>query len=152
MTAPTAEASTPAAGAPGDEEVTATAAETAGASTNGQDADAGTAAAEEKPKRGTRTKSTAKKTRTVELTLTVTGTLDGSWQADLVHGTNRVVQGLTVPAAAVAKAAQELHPEIAEAIDGVISAAREQHEARLRELEAEVAKVKQALAELEGES
>ena len=105
-------------------------------------------AAEEKPKRATRTKSTAKKTRTIELTLTVTGTLDGAWQADLMHGSTRVVQGLSIPAAAVAKASQELHPEIAEKIDEVLSAAREQHESRLRELEAEVAKVKQALADL----
>nr|CEL16626.1 hypothetical protein [Kibdelosporangium sp. MJ126-NF4]CTQ89023.1 hypothetical protein [Kibdelosporangium sp. MJ126-NF4] len=104
--------------------------------------------AEEKPKRAARTKSTAKKTRTVELTLTVTGTLDGAWQADLMHGTSRVVQGLTIPAAAVSKAAQELHPEIAEKIDEVINAAREQHESRLRELEEEMAKVKQALADL----
>jgi hypothetical protein len=143
MTAPSAEATAPTASAPGDEEVPAS---TDGQSTNGQ-AEAAPAA-EEKPKRGTRTKSTAKKTRTVELTLTVTGTLDGAWQADLMHGSNRVVQGLSIPAAAVSKAAQELHPEIAEAIDEVINAAREQHESRLRELEAEVAKVKQALADL----
>lgn len=103
--------------------------------------------AADKPKRG-RPKNTAKKTRTVELILTVTGTLDGSWQADLVHGTTRVVSGLSIPAAAVSRAAQELHPDVAKAIDTVISDAREQHEARLRELEAEVAKVKQALADL----
>lgn len=138
MTAPTAEV----ASAPGDEEVPASINDQ---STNGQDA---AEAMEEKPKRGARTKSTAKKTRTVELTLTVTGTLDGAWQADLMHGSTRVVQGLSIPPAAVSKAAQELHPEIAEKIDEVINAAREQHETRLRELEAEVAKVKQALAEL----
>jgi hypothetical protein len=140
MTAPTAEA----ASAPGDEEVPAS---TNGQGTEGTDT-TDAAATEEKPKRATRTKSTAKKTRMVELTLTVTGTLDGNWQADLMHGSTRVVQGLSVPAAAVAKAAQELHPEIAEKIEEVITAAREQHESRLRELEAEVAKVKQALADL----
>ena len=143
MTAPTAQA----ASAPGDEEVPAS---TNGQGTEGTGADA--PAAEEKPKRATRTKSTAKKTRTIELTLTVTGTLDGAWQADLMHGSTRVVQGLSIPAAAVAKASQELHPEIAEKIDEVITAAREQHESRLRELEAEMAKVKQALADLDGES
>jgi hypothetical protein len=143
MTAPTAEA----ASAPGDEEVPAS---TNGQGTEGTDAEA--PVAEEKPKRATRTKSTAKKTRTIELTLTVTGTLDGAWQADLMHGSTRVVQGLSIPAAAVAKASQELHPEIAEKINEVVTAAREQHESRLRELEAEVAKVKQALADLDGES
>jgi hypothetical protein len=149
MTAPTAEA----ASAPGDEEVPAS---TNGQGTEGTDAasdtDTDTPVAEEKPKRATRTKSTAKKTRTIELTLTVTGTLDGAWQADLMHGSTRVVQGLSIPAAAVAKASQELHPEIAEKINEVVTAAREQHEARLRELEAEMAKVKQALADLDGES
>ncbi|WP_447006618.1 DUF6319 family protein [Saccharothrix isguenensis] len=95
-----------------------------------------------------RVKSTAKKTRTVELTLTVTGTADGEWQADLVHGTKRVVQGLSISAAAVSRAAKELHDDIAGGIDEVIEAARTQHRTRMEELEAELAKVKAALAEL----
>ncbi|GAA3848213.1 DUF6319 family protein [Saccharothrix violaceirubra] len=95
-----------------------------------------------------RTKSTAKKTRTVELTLTVTGTADGEWQADLVHGTRRVVSGLVIPAAAVSRAAKELHEDIAGGIEEVIEAARSQHRTRMEELEAELAKVKAALAEL----
>ncbi|MEU4769702.1 DUF6319 family protein [Actinosynnema sp. NPDC023794] len=95
-----------------------------------------------------RPKSTAKKTRTVELTLTVTGTADGEWQADLVHGTKRVVQGLPISAAAVSRAAKELHDDIAGGIDEVIEAARAQHRTRMEELEAELAKVKAALAEL----
>ncbi|MFD0202594.1 MULTISPECIES: DUF6319 family protein [Saccharothrix] len=111
------------------------------------------AAAEAKPveaeaKPAKRPKSTAKKTRTVELTLTVTGTADGEWQADLVHGTKRVVQGLPISAAAVSRAAKELHDDIAGGIDEVIEAARAQHRTRMEELEAELAKVKAALAEL----
>ena len=102
--------------------------------------------AEAKPVK--RPKSTAKKTRTVELTLTVTGTADGEWQADLVHGTKRVVQGLQISAAAVSRAAKELHDDIAGGIDEVIEAARAQHRTRMEELEAELAKVKAALAEL----
>jgi hypothetical protein len=101
----------------------------------------------EKPK-AARPKSTAKKTRTVELTLTVTGTAEGEWQADLVHGTQRVVSGLVIPAIAVAKAAKELHQDIAEGIEGVLEAARDQHRTRMEELEAELAKVKAQLAEL----
>ncbi|MFI9011748.1 DUF6319 family protein [Actinosynnema sp. NPDC053489] len=104
------------------------------------------AEAEAKPAK--RPKSTAKKTRTVELTLTVTGTADGEWQADLVHGTKRVVQGLPISAAAVSRAAKELHDDIAGGIDEVIEAARAQHRTRMEELEAELAKVKAALAEL----
>ncbi|WP_329793594.1 DUF6319 family protein [Lentzea sp. DG1S-22] len=101
----------------------------------------------EKPKAG-RPKSTAKKTRTVELTLTVTGTAEGEWQADLVHGTQRVVSGLVIPAIAVAKAAKELHQDIAEGIETVLEAARDQHRTRMEELEAELARVKAQLAEL----
>ncbi|MFD9700907.1 DUF6319 family protein [Lentzea sp. NPDC059081] len=101
----------------------------------------------EKPKAG-RPKSTAKKTRTVELTLTVTGTAEGEWQADLVHGTQRVVSGLVIPAIAVAKAAKELHEDIAQGIESVLEAARDQHRTRMEELEAELAKVKAQLAEL----
>ncbi len=101
----------------------------------------------EKPK-ATRAKSTAKKTRTVELTLTVTGTAEGEWQADLVHGTRRVVSGLVIPAIAVAKAAKELHEDIAEGIDSVLEAARDQHRTRMEELEAELARVKAQLADL----
>lgn len=102
----------------------------------------------EKPKPAARAKSTAKKTRTVELTLTVTGTAEGEWQADLVHGTQRVVSGLVIPAIAVAKAAKELHEDIAEGIESVLEAARDQHRTRMEELEAELAKVKAQLAEL----
>ena len=104
----------------------------------------------EEPKRGRpRKQSTAKKTRTIELTLTVTGTAEGEWQAELVHGGKRVVQGLAVSAAAVSRAAKELHPDISGNIDTVITAAREAHQQRMAELEAEMEKVKQALAELE---
>jgi hypothetical protein len=111
---------------------------------------AAAAASEETPKRGRpRKQSTAKKTRTVELTLTVTGTAEGEWQAELVHGGKRVVQALTVQASAVSRAAKELHPDIFGAIETVISAAREQHEAKMAELQAELDKVKQALAELD---
>ncbi|HEX7661974.1 MAG TPA: DUF6319 family protein [Pseudonocardiaceae bacterium] len=99
-------------------------------------------------KRG-RKPSTARKVRTVELTLTVTGTAEGEWQAELSHSGKRVVSGLQIPAAAVSRAAKELHPDISDEIEAVITAAREQHEARLAELQAELDKVKQALAELD---
>jgi polyhydroxyalkanoate synthesis regulator phasin len=106
-----------------------------------------TEAAPKKPR--ARKQSTAKKTRTVELTLTVTGTADGEWQADLLHAGKRVVQSLPVAAAAVSKAAAELHQDISDTIESVLSEARQQHEAKLAELEAEVERVRKALAELE---
>lgn len=105
---------------------------------------------ETKAKRGRpRGQSSARKTRTVELTLTVTGTADGEWQAELVHGGKRVVTGLAIAASAVSRAAKELHPDIAGNIETVISAAREQHQRRAAELQAELEKVQAALAELE---
>lgn len=106
-------------------------------------------AATEKKARGRKPGTAARKTRTVELTLTVTGTADGEWQADLLHSGKRVVQGLPIPAAAVSKAAAELHQDISEVIETVLSTAREQHQSKLAELEAEVERVRKALAELE---
>lgn len=102
------------------------------------------------PKRNKAKNSTARKTRTVELILTVTGTADGEWQVDLKHGADRVVQGLSIPATAVARAAKELHDTVSTTIDEVVDGAREHHRVRLEQLEAEMAKVKQTLAELEG--
>ena len=95
-----------------------------------------------------RKQSTARKTRTVTLTLTVTGTAEGEWQADLTHGTTRIVRGMSIPASAVARAAKELHPDISGGIDSVLTEARDQHRNRMQELEAELEKVKRALAEL----
>ena len=106
-------------------------------------------AAPEQPAKRGRKASTARKTRTVELTLTVTGTMDGEWQADLSHSGSRVLQGLQIPAAAVSRAAAELHEDISKAIESVLDVARQQHQARLAELEAELSKVKQALADLQ---
>jgi hypothetical protein len=105
--------------------------------------------AEAPRKRGRKPGSTARKTRTVELTLTVTGTMDGDWQAELSQSGSRLVQGLAIPAAAVSRAAAELHEDISKAIESVLDAAREQHQARLAELEAELNQVKAKLANLQ---
>ncbi|MFD8496882.1 DUF6319 family protein [Amycolatopsis sp. NPDC059657] len=103
-----------------------------------------------KPKRGRpKAATTAKKTRTVELTLTVTGTADGNWQAELKHGSKWVAQGLDIPAAAVSRAAKELHVDLSGPIDEVINAAREAQAAKVAELEAQLEQAKQALAELD---
>ncbi|EOD67540.1 DUF6319 family protein [Amycolatopsis vancoresmycina] len=105
-----------------------------------------------KPKRGRpkgATASTAKKTRTVELTLTVTGTADGEWQAELKNGSKWVAKGLEIPAAAVSRAAKELHADLSGPIDEVINQAREAQAAKVAALEAELEKAKQALAELD---
>ena len=103
------------------------------------------------PKRGRgRPKgSTARTTRTVELTLTVSGTADSEGQAELKQGATWLQRGLPVTAAAVLRAAQELHEQLAEPIGAVIGAAREQRAAKVAALEAELEQARKALAEMD---
>ena len=110
-----------------------------------EDAPAGT----EKRRRGRPKGTTTRTTRTIELTLTVTGTADGEWQAELKQGTTWLSRGLPVSAAAVSRAAQALHAELAEPIDAVIDAAKEQRAARVAALEAELEQARKALAEID---
>ncbi|QJY48325.1 DUF6319 family protein [Pseudonocardia broussonetiae] len=95
--------------------------------------------------------STARTTRMVELTLTVSGTADGEWQAELKQGTSWLTRGLPVTAAAVSRAAQELSAELSGPIDAMIGAAREQRAARVAALEAELEQARKALAEMDDE-
>ncbi|OXM70478.1 DUF6319 family protein [Amycolatopsis vastitatis] len=133
----------------------ATVTESASPAPSEDSADSPEPAAEEAPKpkrgrpKGAAASSTAKKTRTVELILTVTGTADGEWQAELKNGSKWVAKGLEIPAAAVSRAAKELHAELSGPIDEVINQAREAQAAKVAELEAELEKAKQALAELD---
>jgi hypothetical protein len=103
-------------------------------------------------RRGRPKGSTARTTRVVELTLTVSGTADGEWQAELKQGSTWLTRGLPITAAAVSRAAAELHPEVAEPIDAVIGAAREQRAARVAALEAELEQARKALAEMDAET
>lgn len=103
--------------------------------------------AEDKPKKATR-KSAGKRTKTLELTLTVTGTADGEWHAELKQGSTFLVRNLTVAAAAVSRAAKELHDDLSTPIDEVIEAAREQQAAKVAALEAELEAARKALADL----
>ncbi|MTD55944.1 DUF6319 family protein [Amycolatopsis pithecellobii] len=107
------------------------------------------AAEEAKPKRGRPKAGAARKTRTVELTLTVTGSADGDWQAELKHGSTWVARGLVISASAVSRAAKELHGDLSTPIDEVINEAREQQRAKVAALEAELQEAKQALADLD---
>jgi hypothetical protein len=122
----------------------------AGPEAPGLNTPADVTATEPAPRRRGRPKgSTARTTRTIELILTVSGTADGEWQAELKQGTTWLSRGLPVTAAAVSRAAQELHAELAEPIDAVIGAAREQRAARVAALEAELEQARKALAEIE---
>ncbi|MBW0106247.1 hypothetical protein I4I78_27845 [Pseudonocardia sp. KRD-291] len=104
----------------------------------------------DKPKRGRpKGSSSARTTRVVTLTLTVSGSADGEWQAELKNGSSWVARGLPVTAAAVSQAAAALHADLAGPIDEVIETARSAKAARVAELEAELEQARKALAEME---
>jgi hypothetical protein len=107
-----------------------------------------TSLVEEKPKKIEPKKAAGKKTKTLELTLTVTGTADGEWRAELKQGTSYLARNLTVAAAAVSRAAKELHEDLSTPIDEVIEEARTQQAAKVAALEAELEAARKALADL----
>lgn len=112
-------------------------------------ADGAPAAAPDGPRRGRPKGSSARTTRVVTLTLTVSGSADGEWQAELKNGSTWLARGLPVTAAAVSRAASELHAELSGPIDEVIETARAAKAARVAELEAELEQARKALAEME---
>jgi hypothetical protein len=106
-------------------------------------------AAEKKSRKPPAEKAPIKKTRTLELTLTVTGTADGEWRAELKQGATYLARNLAVAAAAVSRAAKELHDDLSASIDEVIAQARSQQAARVAALEAELAAARKVLADLD---
>jgi hypothetical protein len=119
---------------------------TAAASTPTPDAEV---SAGETPKKAPAKRGPGKKTKTLELTLTVIGTADGEWRAELKQGTTYLARDLAVAAAAVSRAAKELHEDLSTPIDEVIEEARSQQAAKVAALEAELEAARQALADLE---
>jgi hypothetical protein len=107
------------------------------------------ASTEKKPRKAPAKKTAGKKTKTLELTLTVTGTADGEWRAELKQGTSYLARNLAVAAAAVSRAAKELHEDPSNPIDEVIEDARSQRAARVAALEAELDAARKALADLD---
>lgn len=104
---------------------------------------------EDKPTTTPAKKSVGKKTKTIQLTLTVTGTADGEWHAELKQGTTYLARNLAVAAAAVSRAANELHEEISTPINQIIDEARSQQAAKVAALEAELETARKALAGLD---
>jgi pyruvate/2-oxoglutarate dehydrogenase complex dihydrolipoamide acyltransferase (E2) component len=107
------------------------------------------AAAESTPKKAPAKKTVGKKTKTLELTLTVTGTADGEWRAELKQGNSYLARDLPIAAAAVSRAAKELHEDLSTPIDEVIEEARTQQAARVAALEAELDAARRVLADLD---
>jgi Family of unknown function (DUF6319) len=103
----------------------------------------------EAPKNAPAKKAAGKKTKTLELTLTVTGTADGEWHAELKRGSTYLARNLAVAAAAVSRAAKELHEDLSTPIDEVIEEARSQQAAKVAALEAQLEAARKTLAELD---
>jgi hypothetical protein len=82
------------------------------------------------------------------ITVTLSSTPDGEWTVEVQAGSRRTVRPQPVSAGSVAAAAKALGGDIEQAIDGAITAAREQQQARVAQLEAELEVARQALAEL----
>ncbi len=107
------------------------------------------ASADTKPAKAPAKRSTGKKSKTLELTLTVTGSADGEWRAELKQGSTYLARDLAVAAAAVSRAAKELHEDLLTPIDAVIEEARSQQAAKVAALEAELGAARRALADLD---
>ena len=101
------------------------------------------------PKKAPAKKTAGKKAKTLELTLTVIGTADGEWRAELKQGSTYLARDLAVAAAAVSRAAKELHTDLSVPIDAVIEEARAQQAAKVAALDAELAAARRALADLD---
>lgn len=111
--------------------------------------DAPVAAAVDEPPAKPARKAAARKAKTLELVLTVSGTADGEWRAELKQGSSYLARDLAVAAAAVSRAAKELHEDLSTPIDAVIEEARAQQAAKISALEAELEAARRALADLD---
>lgn len=104
---------------------------------------------EQAPPKSAARKTAGRKAKTIELVLTVTGTADGEWRAELKQGSSYLARDLAVAAAAVSRAAKELHQELATPIDAIIEEARLQQSAKVSALEAELEAARKVLADLD---
>jgi hypothetical protein len=91
-----------------------------------------------------------KQVKPAEVTVTLTSTADGEWTVDVQWGAKRTLKAAPVAASAVSQAAKLLPAEVDEAVESVLSAARERHQARVEQLRAELEAAQRALDELTG--
>ncbi|WP_040791684.1 DUF6319 family protein [Nocardia paucivorans] len=90
----------------------------------------------------------ARKSKAPEVTVTLSGSADGTWTVEVVSGKKRTVRGLPVSSGAVAQATKLLHPEVADVVAGVLEAARDAQQERVQQLQAELEEAKRLLEEL----
>jgi hypothetical protein len=104
---------------------------------------AATAPAERRP-------AARKQVKPAEVTVTLASTVDGEWTVDVQWGSKRTLKAAPVAASAVSQASKLLPAEVDEAVESVLSAARERHLARVEQLRAELDAAQRALDELNG--
>lgn len=92
----------------------------------------------------------SRKNKPAEVTVTLVSTAEGEWTVDVQWGAKRTLKAAPVAASAVAQAAKLLPPEVDEAVESVLTAARERHLARVEQLRAELEAAQRALDELSG--
>jgi hypothetical protein len=83
-----------------------------------------------------------------EVIVTLTSNESGDWTVEVVVGKKRTVRPVPVAPADVAKAARALPAQVAEAVDRALETARRQQQARVAQLEAELAQAQRALKDL----
>jgi hypothetical protein len=81
-------------------------------------------------------------------TVTLTASPEGQWSVEVNTGKKRVLRPTQVTTSAVAQAAKYLHPEVAEAVEPLLEAAREQQRARVEQLQQELADAQRMLNDL----
>jgi len=83
-----------------------------------------------------------------EVTIILASTEAGDWTVEVLVGKKRAVRAIPVSPAEVARAAKALPAQVAEAVDRALDSARRQQQARVAQLEAELAKAQRALKDL----
>lgn len=86
--------------------------------------------------------------RPAEVTVTLNATTEGEWTVEVMIGKKRTVRPTPVQPGDVAKAARALPPEVAEAIEASLEAARQRQLERVERLRAELEAAQRALHEL----
>lgn len=81
-------------------------------------------------------------------TVTLTAGPEGQWTVEVSTGKKRVLRPTPVTTSAVGQAAKSLHPEVAEAVEPLLEAAREQQRVRVEQLQSELADAQRMLDEL----
>lgn len=101
-----------------------------------------------KPAQRRAARSGARTAKATEVTVTLNSTAAGEWTVEVLAGKKRTVRAVPVPPGDVAKAARSLPPAVSEAIDAALSSAREQQQAKVEQLRAELEQAQRALKDL----